>query len=217
MSLKLYVLSDRYIGRRPPLYDPLAAYFPISLCYNCPLLRTGLDTRLLPSLFFRGVLGTCRGVGVGVSLALRTNGACRVSRTSPKEWPASLTSVSLMLPLIIPASLTRVSATPALALLTGLEARLPPNLFLCGVFGHCGSEEEGVSLDRRCNAGSSCTWSLAPPLRQPASHLRDAFIKKLRDYLGIFPNIGGGGLLIPKTFVILTIALKTPLKHLKTP
>ena len=40
--------------------------------------------------------------------------------------------------------------------------------------------------------------------------------KKIRDYLGIFPNIGGG-LLNPKTFVILTIALKTPLKHLKTP
>ena len=144
----------------------------ISLCYNCPLLRTGLDTRLLPSLFFLGVFGTCRGVGVGVSLALRTNGPCRVALTSPKEWPASLTSVSLMQPLKVPASLTRVSAAPALALLTGLEARLPPNLFLCGVFGHCGSEEEGVSLDRRCNAGSSCTWSLAPSLRQPASHLR---------------------------------------------
>ena len=142
----------------------------ISLCYNCPLLRTGLDTRLLPSLFFLGVLGTCRGVGVGVSLALRTNGACRVSLTSPKEWPASLTRVSLMLPLIVPASFTRVSATPALALLTGLEARLPPNLFLCGVFGHCGIKEEGVSLERRCNEGS--VLSLGPPLRHPASHLR---------------------------------------------
>ena len=32
-----------------------------------------------------------------------------------------------------------------------------------------------------------------------------------------FPTWGGGDLLNPKTFVILTIALKTPLKHLKTP
>ena len=41
-------------------------------------------------------------------------------------------------------------------------------------------------------------------------------LKKIRDYLGIFPNIegGGGGRLNPKTFVSLTIALKTPLKHL---
>ena len=152
------------------IFLSFGVYLQISLCYNCPLLRTGLDTRLLPSLFFLGVLGTCRGVGVGVSLALRTKGACRVSLTSPKEWPASLTSVSLMLPLNVPASLTRVSATPALALLTGLEARLPPNLFLCGVFGHCGSKEEAVSLDRRCSVGS--VWSLGPPLRQPASHLR---------------------------------------------
>ena len=45
--------------------------------------------------------------------------------------------------------------------------------------------------------------------------LREGIRKKIRNYLGIFPNIGGGGLIIPKTFVILTIALKTPLKHLK--
>ena len=45
--------------------------------------------------------------------------------------------------------------------------------------------------------------------------LREGLRKKIRNCLGIFPNIGGGGLLIPKTFVILTIALKTPLKHLK--
>ena len=45
--------------------------------------------------------------------------------------------------------------------------------------------------------------------------IREGLQKKIRNYLGIFPNIGGGGLLIPKTFVILTIALKTPLKHLK--
>ena len=45
--------------------------------------------------------------------------------------------------------------------------------------------------------------------------VREGLRKKIRNYLGIFPNIGGGGLLIPKTFVILTIALKTPLKHLK--
>ena len=136
------------------------------LCYNCPLLRTGLDTRLVPNLFFRGVFGTCCGVRVGVSLDLLTKGACRVSLTSPKEWPASLTRVSLMPPLKVPASFTKVSATPALALLIGLETRLPPNLFLCGVLGHWGSEDEGVSLDLRCNRGSC--WSL----RQPASHLR---------------------------------------------
>ena len=91
---------------------------------------------------------------------------CRVSLTSPKEWPASLTRVSLIPPLKVPASFTKVSATPALALLTGLEARLPPSLFLCGVLGHWGSEDEGVSLDLRCNRGSCWT------LRQPASHLR---------------------------------------------
>ena len=43
-------------------------------------------------------------------------------------------------------------------------------------------------------------------------YLREALKKKLRDYLGIFPNIGGEGILIPKTFVILTISLITPLK-----
>ena len=40
--------------------------------------------------------------------------------------------------------------------------------------------------------------------------------KKNTELFGNFSqHRGGGGLLIPKTFVILTIALKTPLKHLK--
>ena len=34
--------------------------------------------------------------------------------------------------------------------------------------------------------------------------LRDAFKKKLRDYLGIFPNIGGGGLLNSQNFCKFT-------------
>ena len=33
-------------------------------------------------------------------------------------------------------------------------------------------------------------------------------LTKNQDYLGIFPNIGGGGSLNPKTFDILTIVLK---------
>ena len=46
--------------------------------------------------------------------------------------------------------------------------------------------------------------------------LRKAFKKKIWDYLGIFPNMRGVGVFsIPKTFVILTIALKIPLKPLK--
>ena len=38
--------------------------------------------------------------------------------------------------------------------------------------------------------------------------------KKLRDYLGIFPNMGGG-LPNSQNFCYFTIALKKPLKHLK--
>ena len=30
----------------------------------------------------------------------------------------------------------------------------------------------------------------------------EQFLKKIRDYLGVFPNRGRGGLLNPKTFVI---------------
>ena len=43
--------------------------------------------------------------------------------------------------------------------------------------------------------------------------------KQIWDYLGVFPNIEGGGLLNPKTVVILTITLKPPeitLKLLKS-
>ena len=39
--------------------------------------------------------------------------------------------------------------------------------------------------------------------------------EKNTEFFGNFSQHRGGGLLIPKTFVILTIALKTPLKHLK--
>ena len=38
-------------------------------------------------------------------------------------------------------------------------------------------------------------------------------LEKLRDYFGIFPNMGGGGLSNPKTFVIkntLEITIKSP-------
>ena len=41
--------------------------------------------------------------------------------------------------------------------------------------------------------------------------------KKIRDCLGIFSNIGRGGFLNSKTFVILTRVLKKLLKHLETP
>ena len=46
--------------------------------------------------------------------------------------------------------------------------------------------------------------------------LREPVRKKIRDFLGVFP-IRGGVSPNPKTFVILTIALKNPLKHPKTP
>ena len=42
--------------------------------------------------------------------------------------------------------------------------------------------------ERRCGSGTG--------------KFREGIRKKIRNYLGIFPNIGGGGLLNPKTFVI---------------
>ena len=45
--------------------------------------------------------------------------------------------------------------------------------------------------------------------------LREGIRKKNTGLFGNFSQHRGGGLLNPKTFVILTIALKTPLKHLK--
>ena len=47
-------------------------------------------------------------------------------------------------------------------------------------------------------------------MKSKNNHLREALKKKLRDYLGIFPNMGGGVFPIPKTQNQKKSAFKSP-------
>ena len=58
---------------------------------------------------------------------------------------------------------------------------------------------------------------LYTPGKFDASMLRGVFQKKKRYFLGIFPKRGGRGSPHSQNFCVITIAIKTPLRHLKIP